>query len=104
MDTLTIPRGDKGYNINFIVTDDLGVVKNITAYTITFKMWNPNSPGTIVTSGSCVIDSGASGTCHYVLTASDMLLVGQYQAELELTASGIIESTKSFIVDVKESA
>ena len=58
METLTIPRGDKGWNINFVVTDDAGVVRNISTYTVTFKMWNPGSPNTLIISGACALDGG----------------------------------------------
>jgi len=101
---LVVPKGDKGYNLAFTVTDNLGTVKNITAYTIKLKMWKPTVPGTLIIDGACSIDVGASGTCHYVIGASDMAVAGRYQAELELTATGIIESTEPFVIVIKESA
>jgi hypothetical protein len=101
---IAVPKGDKGYNLAFTVTDNLGVVKNINAYTIKLKMWVPGVPGTKIIDGACVIDVGASGTCHYVIGATDMVTAGRYQAELELTATGIIESTETFTIVIKESA
>ena len=98
-----IPKGDKGYNLAFTVTDNLGTVKNISAYTIKLKMWAPGVPGTLIINGACVIDSGANGTCHYVIGATDMVTAGRYQAELELTSTGIIESTEPFTIVIKES-
>ena len=100
---LVVPKGDKGYNLAFTVTDNLGTVKNITAYTIKLKMWKPGVPGTLIIDSACVIDVGASGTCHYVIGATDMVTAGRYQAELELTATGIIESTEQFTIVIKES-
>jgi hypothetical protein len=101
---LVIPKGDKGYNLAFTVTNNLGVAKNITDYTIKLKMWKPSIPGTLIIDGVCVIDTGASGTCHYVIGANDMITAGRYKAELELTATGIIESTEPFIIVIEESA
>ena len=103
MDVLVIPKGDKGYNLAFTVTDNLGAVKNISGYTIKLKMWKPGVPGTLIINSTCVIDVGASGTCHYVIGATDMVTAGRYQAELELTATGIIESTEPFVIIVQES-
>jgi hypothetical protein len=103
MNDLLIAKGDKGYNLAFTITDDLGLAKNITGYVITLKMWQPGVPGTLLISGACVIDVAASGTCHYVLAAADTVSVGRYLAELELTVGGVIESTELFSIVIQES-
>jgi hypothetical protein len=103
MSELTISKGDKGYNLAFTITDDLGVAKNLTGYTITLKMWRPGVPSPLLISGACVIDVAASGTCYYVLAAADTAATGRYLAELELTAGGVIESTVAFSIIIEES-
>ena len=100
---LTIPKGDYGYNLNFTVQDADGNAFNLTGYTITLKVWAPNVPGTLKFSGACTIDVAASGTCHYVLVSGNFDTVARYQAELELTKSGVVSSTRPFIIVVEES-
>jgi len=103
MNDLIISKGDKGYNLAFTITDDLGVAKNITGYVITLKMWRPGVPGTPLISGACTIVSAAAGTCTYPLIAADTVTVGRYLAELELTVGGVIESTEPFSIVIQES-
>jgi hypothetical protein len=105
MTTLTIPAHDKGYLITFTVTQDDGVTaKDISAYTITLKAWIVGTPATTTVSGACSILVGPSGTCTYTLGAADFLTPGRYQAELQLTSAGVIESTQYFSINVVESA
>jgi len=103
MADLSIPANDKGYYLNFTVQDSTGTAYNLTDYTITLKVWSTNQPGTLLTSGACSIVVAASGTCRYLVTATDFTIKGTYSAELELTKSGVIESTVSFTIEVKES-
>lgn len=103
MADLYIPKGDKGYRIHFTVRDDNGDVFVITSYTITLKVWKPNYPETLLLSGACVIESGVAGTCYYAVAATNFDTVGKFKAELELTATGIIESSRSFDLEVVES-
>jgi len=100
---ITIAKGDKGYNLGFTVTDDLGVVKDLTGYTVKLKMWAPGVPGTLVINGTCVVDSAALGTCHYVIGSTDLATAGRYSAELELTTLTVTESTELFTIIIKES-
>ena len=41
---LTVPKGDFGYYINFTVTDDDDAAYNLSGYTVTLKIWDPNNP------------------------------------------------------------
>ena len=103
MADLTIPKGDKGYYINFTVTDSDDDAYDLTDYTITLKVWDPNEPTMLLTSGSCTIVVAASGTCRYLVTANDFITQGLFNIELELTKTGVIESTKTYTVLVEES-
>ena len=54
-------------------------------------------------SGDCAIVVAADGTCRYSVVAGAFNRPGTYQAELELTKSGVVESTQNFEIEVKES-
>ncbi len=103
MSDLTIPLNDKGYYLNFTVQDSTGAAYNLTDYTITLKVWAAGSSGTLIASGACAIVVAASGTCRYTITSTDFTVKGIYSAELELTKTGVIESTTAFTIEVKES-
>jgi len=103
MADLTIPKGDYGYYLNFTVQDSAGNAYNLTGYTITLKVWRQGVPG-LVMSGNCDIVVAASGTCRYMVVSGAFNKAGTYQAELELTKSGVVvESTANFEVEVEES-
>lgn len=102
MDNIDIIQGDFGYNLNFTVKTAASVVRDITNYTITLIVWAPGTPATnLLTNGACVIDDGASGTCHYVIKDGDFDDIGYFYAKLELTVgSSIAESPETFSITV----
>ena len=104
MTKIYIPKGDKGFNLSFTIRDSNGNAYDISTYTVTLKLWRKGLPGTVVQSGACVIVSGPAGTCTYAVTDSSFTSVGELVAELELTKTGVIESTQSFTIEVTESA
>lgn len=99
---MIVARGDYGYNLTFTVKDASGTVYNLAGYTITLKVWKPGVPGLIV-SGACAIVLASAGTCSYTVARGDFDEIGVYHAELELTASGVVESTNDFELQVEES-
>jgi hypothetical protein len=103
MTILYVPKGDKGYNKNFTIKNFDGSAFDLTGYTITLKYWKPGNPGTLLLSGACVIDVAASGTCHYALADGNFASVGKFEAEIELTKTGIVKSTRVFDLEVTES-
>ena len=103
MTTIYIPSSDAGFNLAFTIKSADGNVYNLTGYTIKLKVWRVGQPGLLLLNGSCDIDSAPDGTCHYTITASDFTSVGTFKAELELTKAGVIESTKTFGIEVMES-
>lgn len=103
METITVPKGDYGYNLAFTVTDADGAAYNLTGYTVTLKLWRPMKPGTLVLSKACTIDVAASGTCHYTVASGDFATAKTYAGELEATATGKVESVKKFRLVVTES-
>jgi len=100
---LTIPKGDKGYNLAFIVTEDDGTIYNLAGYTVTLKVWPQGISGSPIVSGGCTVDVAADGTCHYAIGATDFTVEGDYLCELELTKAGVIESTRYYTLKVTES-
>ena len=104
MADLIIPKSDKGFSLSFTVQDSAGAAYNLTGYTVTFKAWAAGSPGNPVVSAACVVDVAASGTCHYVILATDFIVAAEYLWEIELTKTGYIESTRHYTLRVEESA
>ncbi len=100
---LILPANDYGFTLTFVVTDAAGAAMSLLGYTIKFKMWRAGLPGTLLVNGTCTILVAADGTCTYVIAAADTATPGTYVGELELTKSGVIESTATFPVRVLES-
>jgi len=103
MADMTVPKNDKGYYLSWTVKDSAGDVYSLTDYTIKLKVWAAGRPGTLIVDGTCTPVVAASGTCRYLVTATDFTLKGTYSAELELTKTDTIESTRMFTIEVTES-
>ena len=103
MDSITIPKNDYGWNLDFTCKKFDGTIKTLTDYTIKLKMWRPGTSDTLLLNASCTIDDAAAGTCHYTIQENDFDTKGRYYAELELTKTGIVESVETFIIAVVES-
>lgn len=103
MADITIPKGDTGFTLVFTVQDSTGAAYNLTGYTITLKVWKQGKPDSPIVEGACSIVSASAGTCSRAVAATDFIVVGQYKCELELTKSGVIESTRSYTLEVTES-
>ena len=105
MNTVIVKKGDKGYYLVYPVTDSSGVAKDLTGYTATLKVWKPGDPETLILSGTCSLSvTPTDGIVSYLITATDFT-VGpvRYQAEIELTIVGVIESTETFKIVIEES-
>ena len=103
MTTITVPKSDKGYYLSFTIQDSAGNAYNLTDYTIKLKVWVAGRPDSLTVDGTGEIVVAASGTCRYLVTATDFTAKGTYSAEIELTKTGIAESTKEFTLEVTES-
>lgn len=103
MADLIIPAGDKGFNLAFTVQDADGNAFDLTGYTVSMKWWSgANTSG--ASSGSCDITVAASGTCTRTVADGDFDMSGVYNFELKLAKTGVVESTKSYTLEVKRSA
>jgi len=103
MITITIPQKDKGYNYTFTITESDGTAFNLAGYTIKLKVWQRGKPDVLLVNGACTIVNAAAGTCTYLLTGTDFTAEGTYLGEIELTQTGIIQSTVNIQVIVQES-
>jgi len=101
MATITIPYGDKGYNVSITVTDHAGAAQSLTGYVATLKAWNAASPETLVINATCTNSLVTTGLCTYATTGTEPL--GKYVGEVELTATGVVRSTQTCTVVVSES-
>jgi len=101
MADLTISKDDYGFDINFTVVESDGTTaRSLSGKTVTFKAWDKRAPFTSVASGACTVDVAASGTCHYTVQDGDFDTVGNFTYELELTSSGVVESSKQYDLEV----
>ena len=103
MPRLFVKEDDKGYVIQFTITDADENAYDISGYTVTFKLWAPGVPATLALEGACSVTGATSGQCTFTVAADSFPTPGVYEGELELTQSGVIESTESFPVLVAES-
>ena len=101
--TIRIPKSDKGFNLTFTIKDSSGTVYNLVGYTVTLKAWVAGSSGSLVVDAACTITDAGAGACYYAVTAGDFATAQTLSAELELTKTGVIESTESFKIEVTES-
>ena len=104
MADITIAQNDKGFYISFTINDSTGVAYNLAGYTVKLKVWLANQYTTPIVTGDCEVVSAALGTCRYLVVATDFANINNYYGEIELTKSGVVESTEKFAIEVKESA
>ena len=104
MADLYVPKGDKGFPLTFTVQEDDGSAYDLTAYTVTLKVWRQGIPGSPIIESGCTISDAANGECYYIIQATDFTEKGDYLLELELTKTGVIESTRYYTLEVTESA
>jgi hypothetical protein len=100
---LEVKKGNKGFDLEFTIQNDDGTPKNLTGYTITFKVWKVGASVLSLSKACTIVDAGA-GTCKYTLGDGDFDVVGKYYFELELTKAGVVEDTETKRLDVLETA
>jgi hypothetical protein len=104
---LSIPKGDYGitYTFHCVKKNPTSGVsaKDLSGFTVTLKMWTPGSPGTLLLNSPCTVTDATGGVCIYTSLAGDFNTVGDYHAELELTTSGVVDSSMPFTIHVTES-
>ena len=104
MADLTVAQGDYGFNLAFTVQTGTGGAYDLTSKVVTLKMWAPGNPGVLKLSASTTLVIASTGTCQYTPASTDFVATGHYYMELEMTETGKKDSTKSYTLDVVESA
>lgn len=97
-----VKKYNRGYNIQFNITDSDGTAKNVSGYTVTFKVWDKYS-GTIISS-NCSITSSVGGQCTYSIVSGVFSLPKKYLGELEMTKGTELRDTKTFVILVEDTA
>jgi len=85
--TIKVIKDDKGYDLNFTLKDNEGVVVNLTGATLLLKVQKPGAAA-LKFSGSMSIVSAEAGTCKYTVLATNFDTAGDYYAEIEATYGG----------------
>ena len=106
MDSYTVYEGDKVFNIPFLLTNYDNSAKDITGLIPKLKVWAGGVPSVVLFGGSTTIDTASGGSCHYVVTSTDLVNIkGTFNAEVELwnTTTGYVQTWNQFSLTVKES-
>jgi hypothetical protein len=105
VNTVVIKKGTKGDPIVFPITDINGNVKDLSGLTATLKAWNPGDPETLIIDALCSTGADPTlGICTYTPVAGELDDNNvRYQAEIELTETGVIIGTETFKIVVEES-
>jgi hypothetical protein len=103
MSALKIPQDDYGYSLTFNVKNSDNTAKNLTGYTVKFKVWSDGNRSTLILDGTCVVTNAVGGICTYTITNGNFATSGEFIGEIEMTDTGFQESTESFLVIVTES-
>lgn len=81
-------QNEFGFNINFAVLDESDAVFDLTGKTIKFEVQSVSAT-TKKVDGTCTIDDAANGLCHYTVVDGDFDEIGLYEAELDITETGV---------------
>lgn len=82
--TMNVVQGDSGYPLQFTLQDNAGVAIDLTGTTVTIKTQLFGATAVKFT-GTLVLDTPASGICHYQVQATDFDTEGRYHAEISIT-------------------
>lgn len=106
MESIQIPKGDCGFKLEFTVHTYDGDAVDLTGYTVNLKVWEAGTPGTLAfAAAACTVPAATitDGICTYTVTSTDFIVSKTYHAELELTKTGVVESTETFKIVVVDS-
>lgn len=101
---IVVSKGDYGKPINFTCKQSDGSIYDLTGYTVTLKVWAVGSSASPIVEAECTVDDADAGTCHYTVQDGDFDTAGDYLAELELTATGVVDSLMPYSLRVEDSA
>ena len=104
MEQIIIPQNDHGFDLTFPIQDSSGNAYPLTDYVVKLKVWVPGAPTNLVVNGTCAVTDAPGGICTYTVQSADFAIARRYLAEAELIKSGVVESTRNFMIIVEESA
>lgn len=70
--------------------------KNLTGYTITIRMFKPRTIGDRFNKQASIV-SASGGTFEYAIADGELPIFGLYEVKVELTKSGVKESTLNHV-------
>jgi len=81
-----IKKNDVGNQLSFTLTDQDNTPINLTGATV--KVIIAGGYTYTKLERTCVVDSAVAGTCHYILTATDTSIPGDYSIEVNIDYGG----------------
>jgi len=84
---LKLVRNDTNFYIEFVVKDAEGNIVNLENSTVIFKMQS-YSGGSLVANIAGEVPVGSDGICKFLITDELDNLIGEFQAEIQITYSG----------------
>lgn len=87
MTEIILIRNDKGFDLEFTITDAEGKAVDLTDASANFIMCAQGAT-TLKIDASCNITGAAAGECKYTVQDGDLDTVEAYDAELEITYTG----------------
>ena len=101
--TLTLTKNDKGFDINFTVTDSAGNAIDLTGITVKFQLATQE---TFIQklNGTCTLVNPTQGTCKYTVANEDLnIAAGSYWGALQLDyGDDKIITSQRFAVTINE--
>lgn len=106
MESYIVYKGDTGFNIPFTLLNYDSTAKDITGLIPSLKVWSQTNPAVLLFGGSTTIDTATAGSCHYIVTSTDLKVTGTYYAEVQLynTTTLMIQTWDQFKLIIRESA
>jgi hypothetical protein len=98
---MDVTQDDYGYNLNFTIKDENGVLVNLAAWECKLYLKNINTSETMQRD---LVKLESVGSCKYTVQEGDFKIAGIYSYQIRLTNEGIlqtVESTQNIIVKEK---
>jgi len=96
-------QGDSGNDFAVQLIQSDGTPKNLTGYTVKFKMWTQGYKSTPKIDAAGTVTDAANGLVKYTFAANDLNTVGRYLGEFQIEKTGVAESTEPIDIIVEES-
>jgi len=96
---------DKGYDINFQLTDDEGTPFVLTGYTVKIRVYEPDATSCKFTPATCTITDAANGKCKYNVQNGDFdVEEKEYLVTFVATKTGVEVSFGGLSIKVRKKA